>query len=144
MNLAVGVDAGGTSTRAWVVAPGGRLGQERRGRGIRTPPAESAARRWSRPPGRRDRTRSRDVRAWSRHGGRSNSPTPTSPPCSSAWARLGFPTPRPRLVTDAEAAFVSATAEPDGTARGGDGLDRRSDPRQEHGVHGRGLRLAAR
>ncbi|ACU98433.1 N-acetylglucosamine kinase [Saccharomonospora viridis] len=121
MNLAVGVDAGGTSTRAWVVDSTGHvLGQGGAGGGNpNSHPPESAAEAMVEATEAAmaglDPT---EVRAWViGMAGRSKLTDPdVAAVFERAWARLGFPhAPRPRLVTDAEAAFVSATAEPDGT-----------------------------
>src|SRR5690606_26051800 len=121
MNLAVGVDAGGTSTRAWVVDSTGHvLGQGGAGGGNpNSHPPESAAEAMVEATEAAmaglDPT---EVRAWViGMAGRSKLTDPdVAAVFERAWERLGFPhAPRPRLVTDAEAAFVSATAEPDGT-----------------------------
>ncbi|WP_298179741.1 BadF/BadG/BcrA/BcrD ATPase family protein [Saccharomonospora sp.] len=121
MSLAIGVDAGGTSTRAWVVDPEGRV----RGSGSagganpNSYPPESAAGAMVEAIGAAMAGLDPDdVRAWViGMAGRSKLTDPdVAAVFERAWTRLGFVhAPRPRLVSDAEAAFVSATAEPDGT-----------------------------
>lgn len=121
MRLAVGVDAGGTSTRAWVVDDEGRvLGTGTAGgANPNSHPPESAARAMaeaittamgdSDPAG---------VHAWViGMAGRSKLTDPRiAAVFEREWNDLGFVhAGRPRLVSDAVAAFVSATPEPDGT-----------------------------
>ncbi|OQO92762.1 N-acetylglucosamine kinase [Saccharomonospora piscinae] len=121
MTLAVGVDAGGTSTRAWVVGPDGRV----RGSGTagganpNSHAPEAAATAMADAVGAALATADpAEVGAWViGMAGRSKLTDPAvAVVFERAWAGLGLTRAgAPSLVSDAEAAFVSATAEPDGT-----------------------------
>ncbi|EIF00693.1 N-acetylglucosamine kinase [Saccharomonospora glauca] len=121
MRLAIGVDAGGTSTRAWVVDDTGRV----RGTGTagganpNSHPPEAAARAMVEAiTTAMSGSDPAEVRAWViGMAGRSKLTDPRiAAVFEREWAGLGFVRAgRPRLVSDAVAAFVSATPEPDGT-----------------------------
>lgn len=121
MNLAVGVDAGGTSTRAWVVDRDGRVRGSGRAGGANPnshPPASAAKAMVDAIHGALSDADPAEVRAWViGMAGRSKLTDPAvAAVFERAWAGLGFTgAGGPRLVSDAEAAFVSATSEPDGT-----------------------------
>ncbi|EHK87401.1 N-acetylglucosamine kinase [Saccharomonospora azurea] len=121
MSLAVGVDAGGTSTRAWVVDAEGRVVGTGTGGGANpnSHPPESAARAMTEAiTTAMAGSDPADVRAWViGMAGRSKLTDPhIAAVFEREWDTLGFVhVRRPTLVSDAVAAFVSATAEPHGT-----------------------------
>ncbi|MEY7972608.1 N-acetylglucosamine kinase [Saccharomonospora xinjiangensis] len=123
MRLAVGVDAGGTSTRAMVIDEGGHVrGSGSAGGGNpNSHPPESAALAMAEAVARalgEAGADPADVCAWViGMAGRSKLTDPTiAAVFERAWDGLGLVRAgRPRLVSDAVAAFVSATPEPDGT-----------------------------
>ncbi|WP_197318845.1 N-acetylglucosamine kinase [Saccharomonospora sp. NB11] len=121
MSLAVGVDAGGTSTRAWVVDAAGHVVGTGTAGGANpnSHPPESAAKAMTEAISTAMASSDpSEVRAWViGMAGRSKLTDPAiAAVFEREWDALGFEhVRRPTLVSDAVAAFVSATAEPDGT-----------------------------
>lgn len=120
MDLVVGLDAGGTSTRALVLdLDGARLGAGLAGGANPNshPPAEAAAHIGAALREALDGLDSRQVRSGVL--GLAGASTLTTDPVvgrlfETAWADAGLSCPM-RVITDSEAAFATGTPSPDGT-----------------------------